>query len=354
MYKYTNNTYSHTANGTTIAYNTDTDLLFDLDWITNVDDIVENATYYFEIPVIAGEYALGSVSGRAGAYLMYLDIGAAAESNQITIVTEKVTKDAFSYQYPSGIDFAAIPLADDDYTYVATNGGDIGTVIIPNGVYGTFSFALSGMILTCGPPSGGAITQSTFIGDGASLLCSTSPESTELEAVPVSHTNVVIDSVTTYTYDPFNEVLYTDLETSTTTTVNGVAQTPVDRIYDTIEQSVPEADYTLHKIGLMPGDSDVAFFELYYYCSSAATVDIACTYTGLYDEEHDTYSYYYVIQVVSDEDITMHIASVLEKPGFDFNITVRRVNSAKTAYEDITDFGEQNTCQIYAGSISGS
>ena len=35
-----------------------------------------NAVYYFEIPVNAGEYALGSVDGGTGAYLMYLDIGA--------------------------------------------------------------------------------------------------------------------------------------------------------------------------------------------------------------------------------------------------------------------------------------
>ncbi len=34
--------------------------------------------YYFEIPVVAGEYALGSVEGKTGACLLYLDIGANA------------------------------------------------------------------------------------------------------------------------------------------------------------------------------------------------------------------------------------------------------------------------------------
>lgn len=54
-------------------------LLFDMDWVTmsNGNTIVNNAVYYFEIPVNEGEYALGSVTGnKTGAYLMYLDIGA--------------------------------------------------------------------------------------------------------------------------------------------------------------------------------------------------------------------------------------------------------------------------------------
>ena len=54
-------------------------LLFDMDWVTmsNGNTIVNNAVYYFEIPVNEGEFALGCVTGnKTGAYLMYLDIGA--------------------------------------------------------------------------------------------------------------------------------------------------------------------------------------------------------------------------------------------------------------------------------------
>ena len=39
------------------------------------------SVYYFEIPVNAGEYALGSASTGDGAYLMYLDIGANGNSD---------------------------------------------------------------------------------------------------------------------------------------------------------------------------------------------------------------------------------------------------------------------------------
>lgn len=52
-------------------------LEFDCEWITN-PTMVNNAVYYFEMPVNGGEYALGSASTGDGAYLMYLDIGASA------------------------------------------------------------------------------------------------------------------------------------------------------------------------------------------------------------------------------------------------------------------------------------
>lgn len=55
------------------------ELEFDCEWITN-PTMVNNAVYYFEMPVNGGEYALGSASTGDGAYLMYLDIGASATS----------------------------------------------------------------------------------------------------------------------------------------------------------------------------------------------------------------------------------------------------------------------------------
>lgn len=55
------------------------ELEFDCEWITN-PTMVNNAVYYFEMPVNDGEYALGSASTGDGAYLMYLDIGASATS----------------------------------------------------------------------------------------------------------------------------------------------------------------------------------------------------------------------------------------------------------------------------------
>lgn len=67
IYKYTDNTYSDTL---TSSYS----LTFSTNRIKRQSSITTNAVYYFEIPVNAGEFALGSVDGGTGAYLMYLDI----------------------------------------------------------------------------------------------------------------------------------------------------------------------------------------------------------------------------------------------------------------------------------------
>jgi hypothetical protein len=68
IYKYTDGSYSDTLTS-------DYSLTFSTNRIKRQSSITTNAVYYFEIPVNAGEFALGSVDGGTGAYLMYLDIG---------------------------------------------------------------------------------------------------------------------------------------------------------------------------------------------------------------------------------------------------------------------------------------
>lgn len=55
-------------------------LLFDFDSLTQNDVLKHAAAYYFEIPVLAGDYVIGcsTSSSKSNAYLMYLDIGANA------------------------------------------------------------------------------------------------------------------------------------------------------------------------------------------------------------------------------------------------------------------------------------
>ncbi len=68
----------------------------------------KGATYYFEIPVNAGEYALGSVEGKVGATLLYLDIGASlqdATNQEIdrTVIYEMFTEDVQDFTYADGV-----------------------------------------------------------------------------------------------------------------------------------------------------------------------------------------------------------------------------------------------------------
>ena len=66
-------------------------LVFDLAYLSNTPP-VKNAVYYFEIPVNAGEYAMGVCDNKAnGAYLMYLDIGANGNNS-----TEPIEVDDFA------------------------------------------------------------------------------------------------------------------------------------------------------------------------------------------------------------------------------------------------------------------
>ena len=74
IYLYDNNTYSGDYSEENY------ELAFDVDWIIN-PEMNYYSVYYFEIPVNAGEYALGSASTGDGAYLMYLDIGANGNSD---------------------------------------------------------------------------------------------------------------------------------------------------------------------------------------------------------------------------------------------------------------------------------
>lgn len=64
-------------------------LLFDFDSLTQNNVLKHAAAYYFEIPVLDGDYVIGCSKGSTtnNAYLMYLDIGANASSD----TTEKPT-----------------------------------------------------------------------------------------------------------------------------------------------------------------------------------------------------------------------------------------------------------------------
>ena len=65
--------------------------------------------YYFEIPVNAGEYCLGSVPGGTGGYLLYLDIGANAAKTNRTILYEKFVVTESTYSFPAGVSLISLP-----------------------------------------------------------------------------------------------------------------------------------------------------------------------------------------------------------------------------------------------------
>ena len=97
--------------GTTSGDITGLNTIFKTAWIEK-NTVTGNVAYYFEIPVNAGEYALGSVSGANGAYLIYLDIGANAQVVNRTTVTELVEQTRATYKFAKGICIISAGISD--------------------------------------------------------------------------------------------------------------------------------------------------------------------------------------------------------------------------------------------------
>ena len=156
IYKYSDGTYS-IKTGTTAATSADCTadkLLFDVNAALRLNATGttstaanfaphKNTLYYFEVPVNAGEYAMGKVSAGStntntiqGAYMLYLDIGVNAE----LVDTDKVT--AYSIlttrsgaPFPAGVDFLV--------TGVGNNGGESIGVVIASSSKGTIVFDIT-------------------------------------------------------------------------------------------------------------------------------------------------------------------------------------------------------------------
>ena len=117
-------------------------MLFDMAWMTEPEVFVNNAVYFFEIPVNPGEYALGSVEGRNGAYLFYLDIGAnggVSEDRYRTTVTEKIREEVYSGVVPEGVQ-----LVESGESYNEDNPYELVTVELST----AFKDATTGYLLT--------------------------------------------------------------------------------------------------------------------------------------------------------------------------------------------------------------
>ncbi len=63
--------------------------------------------FYFEVPVNAGEYAIGSTEGRTGAYLVYLDLAANAQLVERVREYEKIIETTMEASIPNGVEMLA-------------------------------------------------------------------------------------------------------------------------------------------------------------------------------------------------------------------------------------------------------
>lgn len=134
-YIYYNANNSLIESGYTSAEVTQGELVFDMRYLSETPP-VDNAIYYFEIPVNKGEYALHGVSGHdAGGYLMYLDIGASASEPGDRVEAKHITTIKTGNPFPIGVDFAPVS--------VSGNGGETIGIIIASSKQGVVTFVVT-------------------------------------------------------------------------------------------------------------------------------------------------------------------------------------------------------------------
>ncbi len=174
VYKYNDGTFSSGTPKGSYVFNTA--------WITNPDNLIDNAVYYFEIPANGGEYALGSVAGGDGAYLMYLDIAAngrlTSDNAYISTmhVVDATESRTYHYQTPAGVDFADPNANGGTVQYANAN-------VRLNG-FGTIQFGRTGNVIQ-GTTNDATLVQTlTFLEEGREYGKGASVRLTEPEIKP--------------------------------------------------------------------------------------------------------------------------------------------------------------------------
>ena len=152
--------------------------------------------YYFEIPMNEGEFALGSVSGGTGAYLMYLDIGANAATIDRTKVSEIIASTHETFIIPKGV--AIIGSSSDNVTNTDS------ACIVINKDYGSgetntsVTVSRSANIISLTGYSD-SLCQPSFI--GATLSVTDSSGTTTYDAHPESSSTTKRYRITNYDYN---------------------------------------------------------------------------------------------------------------------------------------------------------
>ena len=317
------------------------EMLFDTDWIKGAtgSEIISNASYYFEIPAVKGEYALGSINGKIGAYLMYLDIGASDLNDDVITVTEKINILTDFYSHPKGVDFCVLPLGENQTLAAIITSDTVGTVVVPTGVYGAdISFSLeettnnqtniTSRVLTCGPPASGSITQSTYIGDNVTITYNSTP----LTAIVASWSNDERNITTNYTYnkDELALVIETISTSLVTTNLDSTGtQTGSTTTSDPIPLTEEEYD-TEYRIEVNEATGLTDYATLRYYVLGDSNPTVACKYTCTHSD--DSYLYTYEFEITTTASIAVHVDSLITSITQSSNVEIYALKINGTVY----------------------
>ena len=325
------------------------EVVFNCRWITHPNDSSyygaggnnpsawsNNRAFYFEVPVNAGEYAIGSTDGRTGAYLTYLDLAANAQLIEREKQYEEITETQSGATVPNGVELLEKPGSGESYdkdgdgkvdvnpadsSFVSINGGASGSILFEKTDENTITHTANDK------------TSAEYIGVGNTLMNGTTQEElpqsvqkvTKIERTTYRDYNLVtgdytvtIITKTTVTYeDGTSEVKYTKQVTTTDSSGNLVA----DKTYPAKE--VPEKEAvpdTKDEVVLTAGAN---LLNLGFAYGQEVELTISYEYVPAEKDENGniTAQPIYRITIVNPGEDDVIIKAMLTEAGKNSNIT---------------------------------
>ncbi len=285
-------------NATTTTAPTGYTSIFDTSWIKKQGSLTTNAVYYFEVPVNEGEFALGSVTGGTGAYLMYLDIGANAQRTDRTTINEIKTTNTYEYAYPNGVSFV------DSTTATVTASDSVGLTLSPSTYQGAISVKRTDTTVAYTNTSNTGIS-ACFIGDSVTLTGNGTTITTETYVSLVTETEktqTILD-YNTSTDEETKTVYKEDKDGNKTTQINDGNAT----------SGWGDADVEIE--AGTDGWHTEAVVKNVYVNGKSVTVTVNSTYAYTHDETENTYYYSltgYQVTVKGDVEVKVTATQVAD------------------------------------------
>lgn len=293
IYKYGDNTWSATKTS-------DYSLLFATSRIKKQNSLTSNAVYYFEIPANEGEYALGSVSGGTGAYLMYLDLSANKQKVIRTEVIETWQDEKITSEVPNGV--AIVEEQGDTIDEIKS-----ATVVLPAGTTGKTTISRSGDAVTYTDNTG---AEAGFVGDGITANGVTGGSGKE---------TILTERMTYYDYNTTTKV--TKIVVTTTIITTDASGNTTRTSSQTID-GVANNDYVDDNHEVTLGDT---IAKWYYYDRTDASV------TTTFGYDYKTAPTVYNITIASDKDLTVYAKK--DDASYTINLNNQALTSTETDYD---------------------
>jgi len=322
-YKYVGDANYYDKDGkATSTLPTGYDVIFETEWIKSPTGVGngDNKLYYFEVPVNAGEYALGSAGeDKIGAYLIYLDLAANAQILERTEIIEKSTTIKSTVSMPSGVGF--IQTSDEKVDPLnnafVTVGSGYGTA------GGKIEIEKTGNVITQNSTNGNVTAE--YVGSGITLKDGSGKEMQMSENILTVLETTVVERITWYDHNIAMDAVEPTTVTTRTTVTNGSGQITSQTVEITLDGEIVQnggfdfsADGSSDKISAL---SD--FVHLGYILPSDATVTVTYVYTAATESAAASYA----ITVTSDKEIT--VSAELLKAGVSVTLNGMQITSEK-------------------------